>query len=249
MALLVERSDPPRPGPLTVLHFVWSVLWGTLWTALLAPGVIVHSAFRPGARTLKPWMRVWGRLVLAGAGIGLRVEDRARLAPGQPVVFVANHQNALDVVTAAVGVPYPFGYTAKAGLRRLPFVGAVLAHTACVFVDRSTPRRAAQTLIEAGGRIREGDPVLVFAEGERSWSATLRPLMRGAFLLAVEAGVPIVPVVLRGNVGVLDERRWASRPGAVRVVVAEPIPTAGLTRADVPALMEQVRGVLERTLR
>jgi 1-acyl-sn-glycerol-3-phosphate acyltransferase len=193
-------------------------------------------------------MTLWGRLILAGAGVRVRTELRAPLDPRQPVVLVANHQNALDVVTASAGVPYPFGFTAKAALRRTPFIGWVLAHTACVFVDRSTPRRAAQTVAEAAVQIRAGNAVLVFAEGSRTWRTALAPFQRGAFLLAVEAGVPLVPVVLDGDVGVFDERRGASRPGVVRVVVGPPIETAGRTRDDVPALMDAVRAWMEREL-
>jgi 1-acyl-sn-glycerol-3-phosphate acyltransferase len=190
----------------------------------------------------------WARLILWGVGARLRVEHRAALDPVRPVVFVANHQNALDILTAAAGLPLPFGFTPKAALRGMPLVGPVLKNTGNVFVDRSTPHRAARSLAEAAAQLRAGNAVLVFAEGERTWETALAPFLRGGFLLAVEAGVPLVPVALDGDVGLLDERRWASRPGAARLIVGPPVETAGRTREDVPALMAEVRAWIAREL-
>jgi 1-acyl-sn-glycerol-3-phosphate acyltransferase len=190
----------------------------------------------------------WARLILWGTGVRLRVEQRAPLDSARPVVFVANHQNALDILTAAAGLPLPFGFTPKAALRRMPLVGAALKHTGNVFVDRTTPQRAARSLVEAGAAVRAGTSVLVYAEGERTWATALAPFLRGGFLLAVEAGVPIVPVALDGDVGLLDERRGASRPGPARLVVGPPLSTAGRTRADVPALMAEARAWIAQEL-
>lgn len=224
-----------------MLWFGWVAIWLAVWTSLLSPCVVVHSMFRPTTQTFKWWITIWARLVLFSCGVRLHTEVRTPLDPARPVVLVANHQNALDIVTTAAGIPHPFGFTAKEALRKVPFVGSVLRHTACVFVDRSTPRRALQSMIEAGEQIRQGHSVLVFCEGVRTWRTTLAPFLRGAFLLAVEAGVPIVPVVVDGNVGLFDERHSLARPGVARLVVGTPIPTEGLGRADVPALMSRVR--------
>ena len=242
------RREVPRLRLGTRLHFVWFVVWGTLWTLMLSPFLLVDSTFRPGARTFKRWMTRWARMILGGTGVRVRTELQQPLDPARPVVLVANHQNALDILTASAAIPHPFGFAAKAELRRVPIVGTVLAHTACVFVDRSTPRRAAQTLAEAGAQIRAGNSVLVFPEGLRTWRTTVAPFARGAFLLALEAGAPLVPVAIDGDVGLFDERHGASRPGLVRVAIGPPVPTAGRPRDDVPALMEAVRAWMAREL-
>lgn len=243
---LRHSVPPPRPG--TRLHFAWAAVWAVLCTLAFFPFTFVHALFRPGARTLHRWMVPWSRLILWGIGVRLRVEHRMTLDPSRPVVFVANHQNALDILTAAAGLPVPFGFTPKAALRRLPLIGAILRHTGNVFVDRSTPQRAARSLAEAGAEIRAGTAVLLFPEGERTWATALAPFLRGGFLLAVEAGVPLVPVALDGDVGLLDERHWASRPGVARLVVGPPLATAGRARRDVPTLMAEVRAWIAREL-
>lgn len=244
-----READPVVPCTLgTRLHFAWVVLWALLVTPPLAAGLLVHNLFRPTAQTFKRWMTLWARTLLAGAGIRLEVETRVPLPADRPVVLVANHQNALDIVTCSAGIPHPYGYAAKAELRRTPIVGAVLRRSACVFVDKSSPRRAAQSVREAAALIAAGNSVLVYPEGERTYRADLLPFQRGAFLLAVEAGVPIVPVAQIGNRRVFDERIAASQPGRVRLVTGTPIPTTGCTREDVPALMEAARAAIAREL-
>ncbi|MDX1531200.1 MAG: lysophospholipid acyltransferase family protein [Rhodothermales bacterium] len=238
----------PEPSFWTRLHFGWSLFWAALVTPPLTAGLLLHNLFRPTARTFKGWVGAWSRAILFFAGIRVEVEVRAELPAGRPVVFVANHQNELDIATCAAGIPYPYTFLAKAALRRVPFIGWVLARTPCVFVDRSSPRIAIQSLREAAERVRAGTSVLVYVEGARSWRRALLPFLRGAFVLAVEAGVPLVPVVVIDNYTVLDERRWCGRPGTVHLVVGEPIATAGRTRADVPELMEAARAAMEAEL-
>lgn len=239
------RHDSPRPSWRTRLHFAWVAAWGLLLTAVLSPGLVLHSALRPSDRTFKRWMTPWARLLLGLAGCRMEVRQAAALRPAQPYVFVSNHQSSLDIITASAGVPHPFGFAAKAELRPVPFVGWVLKRTACMFVDKSSARRAAEALVEAAAQLRAGQSVMLYVEGARSWARELRPFQRGAFVLALHARVPLVPVAVVGNAGVLDERAMASRPGTVRLVIGEPIPTAGLDRDAAPLLMERVRAWME----
>ncbi len=238
----------PRVSFWTRWHFVWSVFFAAVVTVPCTTAVLLHNAFRPSVQTFKRWATLWARLILMGAGVKVESNVRAQLDAAQPVVFVVNHQNELDIVTLLAGIPYPFGFMAKAELRRVPFLGSVLKRTACLFVDRSDPRRAVQSIREAAGRIRDGTSVLIFCEGGRSFSKEMLPFSRGAFVLAVEAGVPLVPVTVIDNYRLIDERRAVGRVGTVRMVVSEPISMAGKTRSDVSALMDEVRTVMQAEL-
>ncbi len=242
----------PRASLGARLRFFWTLPWSFGVMSLCFAGYLIQHAFRrserPSARSFKAWSTLWARAVLGAAGIGVDATVRAEHDPAQPVVFVANHQNELDILTVLAGVPWPFGFMAKASLRKVPVLGALLEETVCLLVDRSDPRRAVESLREAAERIREGNSVLVFCEGERSFSRHLLPFLRGAFVLAVEAGAPLVPVTVIDNYRLADERRFAVRAGTARLVVGEPVPTAGRTRADVSALMEEVRAVMQAEL-
>jgi 1-acyl-sn-glycerol-3-phosphate acyltransferase len=245
-------TRPARP-PLTAtlwtrLFFVWGMFWGALMTVPFSIGMLIHSLFSPSAATFKWWLSRWGRGILAATGVRLRTLVRQPIPEEQPVVFVANHHNMLDIVTCAVGIPHSYAFTAKVQLRDMPFVGAVLARSASVFVDRSSARRAVESVREAAEIIRKGTSVLVYVEGERSFGRDLLPFLRGAFVLAVEAAVPLVPVVILDNFEVMDERRRVARPGPVHLVVGAPIPTAGRSREAIPELMEHVRAVMEQEL-
>lgn len=257
----MSSTAPPLPPPARLsrvhtsiepslgrrLYFGWVAFWGSFFVATMSPGVVLHSVFRPGATTFRAWMRPWGRAVLTLSGLRLRTEIRAEVP--EPVVFVVNHQNGFDIPALSAALPVPFVFSAKKELRSWPFIGWVLERTACLFIDRSGPRKAVESLKEAADRIRGGASVILFPEGGRSWRHGLLPFMRGPFVLAIESGVPIVPVALIGNTGVFDEKRLIARPGEIRVVLGEPIPTDGLTRRDAGALSDRVRTWIETELR
>ena len=238
------RTAPPAPTLAGHVWFGWLLGWTVILSSVLSPGLVFQSATRPTAETFRRWMRPWARAILASAGIRLRVVERVPLPDG-PVVFVANHQNAVDIPATSAGVPRPFLYVARHELRAWPIVGWVLEKSACIFIRRDNPREALKSLAAAADRVRSGESVLLFPEGGRSHGHGLAPFMRGPFLLAIEAGVPVVPVALVGHTGVVDEKGRAARPGEVHLVLGEPIPTAGLRRRDAGDLSDRVRTALE----
>lgn len=249
LATPVPRTEEVlRPTLGRYLGFAWLGLMAVLSTLVAAPAQILAHRRAPTARTFSRWSRRWGRWILQPGGVRIEVEDHARLDPGKPCIFVANHQSALDILVLAAAVPYPFGFVAKAELEKTPILGAAIRHSACVFVDKRDPRTAVKSIQEAGERIRGGNSVFIFAEGERSYSGGLLPFQRGAFFLAVEAGVPLVPVSLLGAYRLLDERRFLFRPGTVRVVLHPPISMHGLTRRDLPEVTARVHEALATSL-
>jgi 1-acyl-sn-glycerol-3-phosphate acyltransferase len=246
LASSAEISSEPAAGTVqpslgTRLWFVWLALLALVITVVFSLCHFVNYRFRPTARTFKRWAGWWGRAILRGAGLRVKVEQHAALDPEQPCVFVVNHQNALDIPAVAGYLPASFGFVAKAELSRVPFLAFALRHSPSLFIDRSHPRRSLESIRAAGRRIREGTSVLIFAEGARAFGPHLLPFKKGAFILAAEAGVPVVPVTLVDAWRLLDERRGSGRPGTLHLVVGEAIPMAGKTRRDVPGVMDEVR--------
>ncbi len=232
----------------TRLFCLWAVGWASLMTTLFSVGYLVSNLIRSKSGTFRWWASRWGRAILWGTGVRLRVEERAVLDPAQPYVFVANHQNALDIPVLAAALRHPFGFVAKAELEKTPFLGWVLKHSPSVFVDRRDPRRSLESIRKAGERIRKGNSVIIFPEGERTFCGKMVHFQKGAFVLAVEAGVPMVPVTIRDAYRVLDERRHVARPGVIHIVVGKPIPLENKRRRDIPELMEQAREAIAREL-
>lgn len=232
----------------THLHFAWAMGWAVLFTPLCAIGQMIGHQLDPTDRNFKRWGRFWSGMIMAMGGFKLKVHQDAPLDPAQPYVFVSNHQNSLDILSHLAGVPHPFGFLAKASLEKIPFMGWAMNQSVSIWVDRSTPRKAITSMKLAGGQIRKGTSVLIYPEGERTWAHEMVPFMKGAFHLAVEAEVPIVPIVLHDAYALYDERRYISKPGTIHMTVCAPIDMTGKTRKDIEVLMEEVRALMQAEL-
>lgn len=239
---------PPEPTLLRHLAALWGGLVLSVATPVFATGAVCSYAIWKTPRSYGRWARGWARTLSIGAGMPVHVHFRSEIDTSKPVVYVANHQNAFDIPAMILGMPHDVGFMAKAALQHAPALGFALKYSPSVFVDRSDPRKAVQSLKEAGEKIRGGNAVVIFPEGCRTYSDGLLPFMRGAFLLAVEAGVPIVPVTLLDSYKRLDERHAVLVPGHVHLVVDAPIPLEGKTRQDVPALMDEVYEIMRQNL-
>jgi 1-acyl-sn-glycerol-3-phosphate acyltransferase len=236
----VEPIDMPPPTVANRLRFLWMVFAMFCIAAPLVVCQFVTHRRDPSARNFKRWAGRWGRWTLRAGGIRIHVKDEAGLDPSRPYVFASNHQNALDILALVGGVPYPFGFVAKSELRKMPLIGTALKNSASLFIDRSDPRLSLQSLQEAGARIREGNSVLIYPEGARSFGPRLLPLKRGAFMVALEAGVPVVPVTIIDAYRLLDERGKLARPGTIHIRLGKPIEVSGLHRRDLPVVMDAV---------
>lgn len=165
----------------TRLHFFWFVLVGIFSTLIIAPCQVLTHRFHPTAANFKKWARRWAGIILKACGWRVVCEDRARLPEGQPCIFVANHQCALDILVLSYALPYPFGFVAKAELERVPVLGWAMRHSASLFIDRNNPRRSLESLQLAGERIRQGHPVLLFRKARAATGRSCGRSKRGRF--------------------------------------------------------------------
>jgi 1-acyl-sn-glycerol-3-phosphate acyltransferase len=183
---------------------------------------------------------VWARLVLRCLGVRARVSG-LELLPAGPAVYAANHASALDILIVFAVLPVDFRFIHKRSLYLLPVIGWYLLLAGHIGIDRTNPFRARKSLQAAARRISAGTSVMAFPEGTRSPDERLRLFKRGSFLLALEAGVPVVPVSLAGVKQVAPRGLFTLRAGEVRVGVHAPIPTVGRDASEAEALAEQVR--------
>ncbi len=214
-------------------------------TVISATGYVISQLIVRRRGVFRWWTNFWARSIFAGIGIRIACKHLHELDCSASYVFVCNHQILLDIPLAALAIKCPFAYVSKAGLARVPFLGQAIRYSPSVFVDRSNPRRSYESIKRAGEQIRNGTSVIIYPEGARSYERALQPFMKGAFLLALEAGVSIVPVTILDAYDVLNERKHLARPGLVHVVVGKPIALCGTTRSELPALMEKVYRAIE----
>lgn len=224
------------------------MIWAAVMTVICGIGTVVTMSLTSNPRAFNFWSTIWGVGITTGIGIRIRTRFAVPLSKNDPCVLAINHQVALDIPAVGSAIPMPFGWVAKEELRRIPFLGQAIRSSPSVFIDRSHPKRSVETMKVAGQRIRDGVSVAIFPEGSRSHSAQLGPFKRGAFLLAIEAGVPVVPVTIVNGHELFNEKARVARPGVMRIEVGEPIDITGWTRSDIPQLMERVRDEMQRHL-
>jgi putative phosphoserine phosphatase / 1-acylglycerol-3-phosphate O-acyltransferase len=185
-------------------------------------------------------------LALALAGVRLRVIGRWNLWAARPAVFVFNHQSNLDPIVAGALVRRDFTATGKQEVKWDP-AGALAARVMdAVLLDRADPERAKEQINRVVGRLRDGESVLVAPEGTRR--STLGEFKHGAFHVAMQAGVPIVPIVLRNTGELMGRGAKLIRPGVVDVCVLEPVSTEGWTPKRLGRRVAEVRELFAATL-
>ena len=173
----------------------------------------------------------------------VKVTGLERLEHGRTYVFVSNHQSIYDIPVLFWSLPYQLRIIAKASLGTVPFLGWHLRRTGHMLVDRSRPDRA-RIFGWANRLTANGLSLIVFPEGTRSRDGRVNRFKGGSFYLAIEAGLPVVPLSIVGSRHVMLKGRLAVHPGLVRLVVHDPIDTQGLAGSDPRAFGERVRQIL-----
>lgn len=171
-----------------------------------------------------PWALFGARNWLRLSGVKVKVRGLEHLDPGRSYVFVANHRSFLDTATLFYHLRRRIGIIAKKELLKVPILGYGMGHVNILAIDRSNRQRAIRTMREATDRLRSGISFGVFAEGTRARPGQLLPFKKGAFYMAVEAGVPVVPVAMKNTDVLMGKGTGVARPGTIEMVVLPPIP-------------------------
>jgi len=231
----------PR-GDNAVLNFLRLALIA-LYTAFWGPIAAVGALFSGEAIV---WCaRRWMRWIFATCGLRVVAEGVERAAAAQPAIFMANHQSLLDAGALVLTLPFSWRFIAKKELLFIPFFGWALAASDQIVIDRGNRLRAIGSLRRAAQRVRGGANVVLFPEGTRSHDGALGELKSGGFHLAIEAQAPIVPVSVSGSFELAPRHALRVRPGVLKIVYGEPIPSAGLGPGDRHALKAKVRAAIE----
>lgn len=212
--------------------------------ALAGPALLLGLLDRTGRAA--HWIaRQWAGVILVSCGVRVIVEGAEHL-PRVPALYAANHGSALDIPILFGYLPVSFRIIYKRSLNLIPFLGWYLFLGGHVSIDRSNPFKARRSLERAAQRIRRGTPVAVFPEGTRSATAEVGHFKRGSFVLALQAGVPVVPISLVGVKDVVPDGIKTLRPGTVRLRVHPPLSTSSLDLAHAGTLAEDVRQIVVR---
>jgi 1-acyl-sn-glycerol-3-phosphate acyltransferase len=193
-------------------------------------------------------------VVLAGlraGGVRVSVTGRERIDPKGVYVYAWNHQSLLDAPIAwtTLGTArHRVGFLVKTELERVPIFGYGIKAIGMIPVERGNRETAIFSARRATDRLHAGRSFAVFPEGTRTRDGRLRPFKKGAFHMAIQAGVPVVPVTIDGAFRAMPRGALRLEPVPIRVTIHEPVPTAGMTDDDVLSLLERVRDVIASAL-
>jgi 1-acyl-sn-glycerol-3-phosphate acyltransferase len=219
---------------ISFVRTILTIVVAVVMTLVLGTTVLIASALgvkdkKGGLYAVAP--RIWSRSILWAAGVKVRVHGIEHASCGGPFIFTCNHISLFDIPALVLMLPRHY-FVAKSELFKIPVFGPGIRAVGTIPIERTNQKAAFGSYKVAAERIRNGNSVLVFPEGTRGTSYPIRPFKKGPFVLAVEAGVPIVPCLVHGTIEVLPKKTFRVRSGWVDVHLLEPVPTAGYTYGD-----------------
>ena len=226
--------------------FVWSCV--VIFTVVLGICAFLTFPFDRRGNVIHRYARLWGWLILQANGVRVQVRGLEHVDHRQPAIYMCNHQGTFDIFVLLAHLPIQFRWVAKVGLFRIPVLGWAMSTAGYISLDRSKRKRAYRGMEIAARKIREKNSVVMFPEGSRSYDGTLQPFMNGGFTLALRAGVPICPITIDGSWALMPRTTLRIKRGTVRIVIGQPIKTAGLTMKDRKRLMREVEEKIRANL-
>lgn len=185
-------------------------------------------------------------MIARTALLDVRVRGAERLRAGESYVFLSTHQSWMDIPVMLGYLPAQLRIAAKREVFLIPFLGWHMQRSGQIPINRGSTADSIESLRLAARRLGGGVSAFLFPEGTRTRDGSLQPLKKGGFRLALESGLPVVPVTIVGTRAAMPRGSMVLRAGPVEMHLDPPLPTAHLTDADLPALMQQVREAMER---
>jgi len=220
-----------------------------IYTGLMSVAAILTSIFDwRGGDIAHGVARFWAKGILFVSGVKVTVVGLSNLDPTRSAIYMPNHLSNFDIPVLLAHLPVQFRWLAKAELFRIPVFGFALKRCGYIRIDRANLRSAIESLRRAADLIRSGVSVLVFPEGTRSRDGDLREFKKGGFAMAMDSGVSIIPVILRGTWEIMSKTGLRINPGHAVLEILPPIDVsayAGKKRED---LMTEVRHVIQSAL-
>jgi len=186
--------------------------------------------------------RLWAKFILTGMGFNYKIKREQTPEKDKSYMFIANHTSMADIMLMLTAVKNPFVFVGKKELAKIPLFGFFYKRT-CILVDRSSPESRKAVFLRAQRRLKSGLSICIFPEGgvPDDESVVLDPFKDGAFRLAINHQIPIVPITFLDN-----KKRWSytffsGSPGKMRAFIHSFIPTKGLTAEDTKSLNQNAR--------
>ncbi len=235
-------------GHRSKIRSFFMVLTALLFTLLCIIVITPIGIFVPLGRITHAIERFWGHTLLFLAGVEAEISGIENIRNDRPCIFVSNHQSLFDIPLMMAYSPKQLRMIFKKELYYIPFFGFCLWVLRFIGIDRGNRDRAISSLKHAAKRIHDGTNIVIYADGTRSLTGELQPFKRGAFVLAIDAQVDIVPVTISGTINIMHKYKSlfdVTFGRKVRLIFGKPISTEGMKPEHKEDLLSQVRAEVE----
>jgi 1-acyl-sn-glycerol-3-phosphate acyltransferase len=231
------------------LLYWWSLFVAGALLLIFGPTAILVSALAGHREWVYPWALFGGRNWLRLSGMKVRVSGAEMLDPNRSYVFIANHRSYLDTATLFAFLGRRIGMISKKEVLKVPILGYGMGYVNIMAIDRTNRERAIKTMEAATDRLRSGISFGVFAEGTRAKPGEFLPFKKGAFYMAAQAGVPIVPVAIKNTDVLMGKGTGQARTGTIEMVLLPAVDTTGFkTDVEVQTLVDKVQQAIAKEL-
>lgn len=189
----------------------------------------------------------WARGIMDRTKSEIEVSGLEHL-PGGPALLVSNHEGNFDIPVLLSAIPKPFGFISKKEVKKFPVIPIYMEEMNCVFLDRSDRRSAYKSIEDTVEKLNEGHSILIFPEGTRSRGEGLKEFKSGFMRIARTAGVPIVPIAIRGTSDIMEKNNNKVKPAFIQIQVLKQMNTEELAKADAKQAISTVHNRIQAAL-
>ncbi len=233
----------------TVYEFLIFLPLGIALTAITALITIAITPFSKSAKWGYYPAIVWARVMCAIAFVRVRIVGRHLYDTKQSYIFVSNHQSAYDIFPIYGYIGSRFVWIMKQEIQKIPLVGKACEAVGHIFIDRSSAIKSKRSMEAAERKLRNGLSVVLFPEGSRTRDGALGRFKRGAFSIAADLHLPVVPITINGAYDVLPAGSCLIKPGRIELIFHQPLDTSELTIDNLNAFIETTRNIIANDLK
>jgi 1-acyl-sn-glycerol-3-phosphate acyltransferase len=226
----------------------WICFWGITMTLIVFFPMMLASLLSGTGNLAFSISKIWARVMLLITGTRVDIQGREKMQKGCSYVIVSNHQSMFDILALVISLGIQYRWTIKKELLKTPLFGYALYASRNIFIDRSNPEKARESIRKGLDRLPAGVSIMFFAEGTRSPDGHLLDFKKGAFNVALEKSHPILPVTVNGSRHVLPRKSFVFKPGRIQVTVSDPIDTHGYSHETLAELMTKTRLAIQSNL-
>ena len=217
---------------------------GLSWTAYMSVNTLIFSYLTAEENNIHRLARIWARYLLLLTSVRVQVIGVDNIQKGKPQIFMVNHHSVFDIFVLLAQIPSQFRWIIKRELFKVPIFGKVLRVAGYIEVDRQHHEKALKSLELAAAKIRDGKSVMTFPEGTRSAEGAIRPFKQGIFYLALQSGVPIIPISIIGTGDIMPKNSLQIIPKDVLMIIDRPVEVSGYQVDTRQELISRVRDII-----